>query len=284
MRRVDLNSLEIFRTVVREGGIVRAANRLNRVQSNVTTRIKQLEQKLGVALFRRRGRSLVLTEAGETLLVYAERLLQLADEAENVTCSIPIRGTLRLGSMESTAASRLPKLLSRFHKENRDIDIQLQIGTTAALIEMVSNHQLEAAFVGEPVPESELKSEHVFTEELVLVTAKGHRSVKSPADLENKNMLAFSEGCSYRKRLESWFSSHEIVPDRVSDLASYQAIITSASAGAGCGIVPASVLDTLLASREIERHELPKTFRVNQTHLVWNSTPSPKLQAMLDMF
>ena len=63
MRTLDLGALEMFRAVVREGGVIRAATKLHRVQSNITTRIKQLEQRLGVALFRRQGRALALTPA-----------------------------------------------------------------------------------------------------------------------------------------------------------------------------------------------------------------------------
>jgi DNA-binding transcriptional LysR family regulator len=80
MRTIDLESLKIFRTVVDEGGVVRAANKLNRVQSNVTTRIRQLEELLGTRLFRREGRSIRLSSEGHTLLTYADRLLRLADE------------------------------------------------------------------------------------------------------------------------------------------------------------------------------------------------------------
>jgi DNA-binding transcriptional LysR family regulator len=284
MRCIDLSALEIFRTVVHEGGVVRAANRLHRVQSNVTTRIKQLEQRLGVALFHRSGRSLVLTESGETLLVYAERLLKLADEAENATRSVPSHGVLKLGSMESTAASRLPEILSQFHQNNIDTKLQIQTGTTAALVKKVTDYQLEAAFVGEPVPVNGLQSRPVFTEELVLVTAKGHQAVRRPGDLKNSTMLAFAVGCSYRSRLESWFSSHQTTPDETIELASYQAIIACAAAGTGCGLVPVSVLDTLLASREVERHTLPKAIGANRTHLVWADPPSPRLQKFFDVF
>lgn len=75
---MDLASLEIFRTVVREGGVTRAAAQLHRVQSNVTTRIRQLEASLGVPLFVREGKRMVLTPAGQTLLTYADDLLRLA--------------------------------------------------------------------------------------------------------------------------------------------------------------------------------------------------------------
>ena len=78
MRMIDLEALKIFRTVVDEGGVIRAANKLNRVQSNVTTRIRQLEDHLGTRLFRREGRSLRLSAEGHTLLTYACRVGSLA--------------------------------------------------------------------------------------------------------------------------------------------------------------------------------------------------------------
>src|SRR3954453_19309369 len=103
MRSLDLDSLEIFRTVVQEGGVIRAANKLNRVQSNVTTRIKQLEQRLGRSLFRRQGRGLVLSPEGELLLSYAQRLFRLADEAESELRAGTPMGGLRIGSLGSPA-------------------------------------------------------------------------------------------------------------------------------------------------------------------------------------
>src|SRR5512145_1194506 len=115
MRTIDLESLKIFRAVVDEGGVNRAAAKLNRVQSNVTTRIRQLEEHVGARLFRREGRSIRLSAEGYTLLGYADRLLRLADEAVSELRTGKPKGVFRLGSLESTAASRLPPILSRFH-------------------------------------------------------------------------------------------------------------------------------------------------------------------------
>lgn len=91
---MDLDELLIFCTVVREGGVSRAAARLSRVQSNVTTRVKQLEARLDVQLFRRQGRELVLTEQGRKLLHHAERLLHLAEVAEQDVRSDTLAGVL----------------------------------------------------------------------------------------------------------------------------------------------------------------------------------------------
>jgi DNA-binding transcriptional LysR family regulator len=100
---MDLSDLKIFSAVVREGSVTKAAQRLYRVQSNVTTRIRQLEEDIGVSLFIREGKRLHLSPAGQVLLEYADRLLALAEEARNAVQDPKPRGIFRLGAMESTA-------------------------------------------------------------------------------------------------------------------------------------------------------------------------------------
>ena len=105
---MNLDDLHIFCSVVREGGIARAAIRLHRVPSNVTTRMKQFEERLGVALFRRQGRGLVLTESGRILLGHAERLLQMADVAEEEVRSGVARGTSPISGNWSATSAVMP--------------------------------------------------------------------------------------------------------------------------------------------------------------------------------
>jgi DNA-binding transcriptional LysR family regulator len=202
MRSIDLDSLEIFRTVVQEGGVIRAASKLNRVQSNVTTRIKQLEQRLGRTLFRKQGRGLVLSPEGELLLSYAQRLFRLADEAESELKSGHAIGVFRIGSLESTAGSRLAPLLSRFHRQHPGVVVELVTGTTGALLQRVANFEIEAAFVSEPFTPGALASRKVFDEELVLITGKDVAEVRRASDLAGMTLIAFANGCSYRKRVE----------------------------------------------------------------------------------
>jgi DNA-binding transcriptional LysR family regulator len=278
MRTFDFDSLEMIAAVAREGGVLRAAEKLNRVPSNVTTRIKQMEDRLGVALIRRRGRNVVLTEAGQTLVVYAERLLRLAAEAEGATKDAPGFGQLQIGAMESTTASRLPTLLSRFHRRHPDIRLTVETGTTGALIRKVRDYRLDAAFVGEPFTADGLNARAVFQETLVLVTSRSHKPVRHADDLRSPSILAFAKGCSYRNRLEGWLSDQGIAVERTLELASYQAIIACAAAGAGCGIMPISVVETLRAAREIKCHELPDEVARNATHLVWRGEPTPQLR------
>ena len=286
MRSIDLDSLEIFRTVVQEGGVVRASEKLNRVQSNVTTRIKQLERRLGLPLFRKQGRGLVLTREGELLLSYAQRLFRLADEAEReLRGGIP-QGVFRIGALESTAGSRLAPVLSRFHRQYPAVVVELVTGTSAALVQRVRNHDIEAAFVSEPFSAPGLEGAPVFEEELVLITPRGMRPVRRASDLEGLTLIAFAEGCSYRRRLQEWLGTREVVPARTLEFASYQAMIACVAAGTGFALVPRSLLVSLRAARSVMQHELPAGIRQNRTHLVWTAPASlalGHLQSLLEI-
>lgn len=283
MRTIDLESLAIFRTVVEEGGVVRAAQKLHRVPSNVTTRIRQLEAFLGVRLFRREGRTLSLSAEGETLLNYAVRLLRLADEAVSDLRTGRPQGLFRLGSLESTAGSRLAPILSRYHAAHPGVVVELVTGTTGALVQRVMNFEIEAAFVSEPFTAPTLQALPVFHEELVLITPREVRQVRTARDLGRSTMIAFAQGCSYRKRLEDWLGSADVMPGRTLEFASYQGMIACVAAGTGFAIVPQSVLQTLQATQKVNQHPLPERVARNQTHLVWRGEPSLALERLVGL-
>jgi DNA-binding transcriptional LysR family regulator len=265
---MDLSDLEIFRTVVEEGGILKAARKLHRVQSNVTKRVQQLEAALGAQLFFRDRRRLHLSPTGELLLPYADRLLQLAEEARGAISGDAPRGVLRLGSLESTSASRLPAVLDGFHRRYPEVRVELATGTNDALTAAVANRQLDAAFVAEPPAGEELAHQPVFVERLVLITSLDHRPVRGPRDVAGDSLIAFPAGCAYRRVLETWVGDRGLASVRVLNLASYHAIVACAAAGTGVAVVPESVLATVDASR-VARHPLPKVLGRVVTPLIW---------------
>lgn len=285
MRNIDLGALEIFKAVVEQGGITRAAARLHRVQSNVTTRVKQLEDRLGTALFLRQKGRLRLSSEGRLLLDYADRLLHLASEAETALRDGRPAGTLRLGALESTAAARLPPILSRFHKAYPDVRLELATGTTGALVARVLGREIEAAFVAEPFSATDLEVAPAFTEELVVITPRGHRRIRSPRDLGHATLISFASGCSYRRRLEAWLAGARVAPSRVMEFASYHAIVACVTAGSGVAIVPRSVLRLSPGVHDLTTHALPSEVGRARTCLVWRAdhraTALAALRAML---
>ncbi len=281
MRTIDLEALLIFRTVVHEGGVNRAAEKLHRVPSNVTTRIRQLEAYLGVRLFRRDGRNLSMTEEGRTLLNYATRLLRLADEAVDELRTGKPQGMFRLGALESTAGSRLAPVLSRYHDAHPGVVVELVTGTSAALLKRVRDAEIEAAFVSEPFTAPDLNALPVFDEELVLITPRNAGPVRSAKDLGRLTMIAFAHGCSYRRRLDEWLGVDGVVAERVLEFGSYQGMIACVAAGTGFAIVPRSVLGAVQAADKVRAHRLPERIAANRTHLVWRGEASLALEGLI---
>ncbi|MEM5312879.1 LysR substrate-binding domain-containing protein [Paraburkholderia sp. JHI869] len=283
---MDLAELAIFRAVVRENGVTRAAAKLNRVQSNVTTRIKQLEDQLGTPLFTREGRRLILTPAGETLLPYAERLLALADEARHALKAGRPAGRLRLGTMESAAASRLPGLLAHYHQTWPEVTLELETGTTGTLIERLREYEIDTALIATPLdglPEPEVfEYVPVYREELVMLTPRGHRPIRQPGDIALSTLVAFERGCAYRAYVERWYLEHGIRPSRVLELGSYHAIVACVAAGAGVAVAPRSVLELQRSADEVTMHSLGKLGQID-TLLAWRRGHfSPALGALKD--
>jgi DNA-binding transcriptional LysR family regulator len=266
---MDLVELKIFKAVAEQGGVTRAAAALHRVQSNVTTRVKQLEERLGTQLFHRQGRRLVLSAEGKLLLGYAERLLRLSAEAQSALQGRAPRGVLKIGALESTAATRLAPVLARYHRAHPAVGLELVTGTTGALLDKVHREELEAAFVAEPFAAGGLALRHVFTEELVLITPTEHVPVRSPKDIERRTILAFATGCSYRRRLEDWLARSNIVAERVMEYGSYHAIVACTAAGGGIAVVPKSVLRATGMEAQVMQHAMPARVARAKTMLVW---------------
>lgn len=281
---MELSDLRIFRTVVEAGGITHAAARLHRVQSNVTARIQKLEEDLQVELFLREGRRLQLSPAGRALLDYAERLLALADEAREALHETTPRGLLRIGTMESTAAVRLPAPLSRYHQRYPDVAVELHGGQPREMIAQVLAGDLDVALVAEPVSDARLDIVPVFTEELILVSDSRHPPIRNPQDVQTRTVLAFHPGCPHRERLEAWFAKAGVPIERLIELSSYHAMLGCAVVGMGVALMPRSVLETYAERSRLGVHPLAAPFHRARTLLVSRKgRPQPKIAALTEL-
>ena len=281
---MELSDLHIFRSVVEAGGVTRAAEKLNRVQSNVTTRVRQLESELGVDLFVREGKRLHVSPAGKLLLDYAERLIDLAREAREAVHDAKPRGLLRLGAGESTAAMRLPAPMKDYLGRYSQVTLELRTGNARELAAALLSGELDAAFVTEPIADTPFEKLAIYEEELVIIAAAGHPPIKSPRDASPQTVLAFEPGCAYRKRLEDWFAHHGEMPERIVEIASYHAMLGCAVAGMGISLMPRNVLSTFPDAKFLSTHALPPALALAQTSLIWRKGAlSPKLRALIEV-
>lgn len=272
---MDLESLRIFSTVAAELSITQASTKLGRVPSNVTTRIQQLEADLGVEVFMRTGKRLSLSIAGERFLEYAQRLLALAEEARQSVGGNPVGGTLHIGSMESTAASRLPNLLAAYHTRFAETRLEVTTGPSRGLLEQVTNARLDCAFVALPPALSNdqalrdlgLSACPVWQEKLLLLLPSTESDVSHAAQVRTRSLAAFKAGCTYRSLAEEHLGIAGDLSWRVQEIGSYHAMIACVAAGTSVALLPESVVQLAQVP-----HSLPRlTLGYMDTHLVWRS-------------
>ena len=201
------------------------------------------------------------------MLGYAERLLALADEARGAVQDAKPRGTFRLGAMESTAAVRLPGLLSEYHRRHPGVVLELRTGNPQILGSAILAGELDAALVAEPIADAPFEKTFAFDEELVIVAAANHPPIGKKGSLP-RTIIVFEHGCPHRKRLEDWYASRREMPERTIELASYHAMLGCVVAGMGIALIPKSVLTTFPERKRLSIHLLARTENRSQTVLI----------------
>lgn len=275
---MNLHDLNIFATAARLGSVTKTATALATVQSNVTTRIRLLEEELGAQLFRRNHRGIQLTPKGQELLPYAQQVLALLQKArERISGreSDP-QGVLRIGSVQSTAAARLPDLLRAYATKYSKVDIAVETGMAYELIERVMNYRIEGAFVSGLVDRPELNVIPAFIEEVVVVTPVAYPTVQHY--LKNgpiPKVLVFRAGCFYRQKLSHYLYDEGFDQLEEMEFGTFDGIIGCVSAGLGITMLPKSVVERCALRNEIRIHALPKNIGVVETAFVTRKAEAP---------
>jgi len=255
---MDARDLATFEAVARLGGMGRAARELNTVQSNVTQRVRRLEESLGVSLFERSRAGARLTAAGERLMPYATRVDALLEEAGRAARDDGApRGTLTVGSLETTAALRLSRLLASYVQAHPGVDFVLRTGTTAEMVERVLDRGLEGAFVCGPVVHPQLVSTPAFTEELALLSAPTETTLAVALRRPDLRLVILRAGCSYRQRLEELLARRGVVGLRRLEFGTLEAILGAVAAGLGITLMPRALIGPTWRGGQVRAHRLP---------------------------
>lgn len=266
---MEFSQLRIFQAVAEEESITRAAERLHRVPSNLSTRLKQLEEQLGVELFLRERQRLQLSPAGKVLLDYTTKLFALHDEAHAAVQGGQPAGDFVLGTMYSTAAIHLPALLARYHRTYPAVNLQVQSGPSGELLEGLLTGRLDAALVDGPPALAGLDGVLLCEERLVLISEADHPPVLSARDVQGRSVFTFRQGCSYRMRLEAWFSHDHAAMGRAMEIESYPGMLACVIAGSGVALMSESMLASLPGRESVAVHPLAEPFATATTWLMW---------------
>ncbi|WP_145551780.1 putrescine utilization regulator PtrR [Yersinia mollaretii] len=281
---MDLTQLRMFCCVAETGSVARAAEQMHRVPSNLTTRLRQLEIELGADLFIREKQRLRLSPMGHNFLCYANRILALSEEAMRITHAGEPAGHFPLGSMESTAATRLPNLLAAYHQRYPKVSLSLTTGTSGEIIEQVRAGTLATALVDGPVQHDELHGCRSFEEQLVIISCLDHPPILQARDAVDETLFAFRPSCSYRLRLESWFRQAGVQPGQIMEIQSYHAMLACVASGAGLALIPHAVLALLPGHEGVQVHQLPADIADTATWLIWRKDAfSPNVRALKEL-
>ncbi|WP_207848248.1 MULTISPECIES: LysR family transcriptional regulator [unclassified Pseudomonas] len=266
---MEFSQLRIFQAVAEEGSITRAAERLHRVPSNLSTRLKQLEEQLGVELFVRERQRLQLSPAGKVLLDYTGKLFALRDQARAAVMGGQPAGDFVLGTLYSTAAIHLPALLARYHKQYPAVNLQVQSGPSGELLEGLVSGRLDAALVDGPPQLAGIDGVPLCDERLVLISEADHPPIRSAKEVEGRAVFTFRHGCAYRARLEAWFVHYQAAMGRAMEIESYQGMLACVIAGSGVALMSESMLASLPGRESVAVHPLAEPFASATTWLMW---------------
>ena len=241
---MDLHQLRVFQAAIKTGGFTRAGEQLHLSQSTVSQHIKVLEEELGCSLFLRVGKRVLVTEAGNLLLQYTERILRDLKNAEMAVREINElkRGTVRLGVGPTTLTYRLPPILRDYSLRFPQIELMVLAGTTEFLLDAMKFQHLDLAIVMTNTPQSGLRSTPLGREELVVVLngkdPLARRRTLDPADLEPLRFILYEKNTAMQNLIESYFHSLGIAPRITMEVENNEAIKSLVRAGLGASILP----------------------------------------------
>jgi DNA-binding transcriptional LysR family regulator len=271
MNRYLLLDLPVFLTVARQGSMTKAAATLHTVQSNVTSRIQRLEEQLGATLIVRGSRKLRLTAEGEALMPFALRLEELCRDIRKHfgRDDEPRSGAIRIGAIETFAASHLVRLIAGFTERHPTVDVSVETGGTNALWEKILRSELDVAFVSRRANESAFFEEKVFEDELVVITRKNAGRLSDLVGGKAKpKILVQRSGCSFTARLTDYLRETGAPELPTHAVGTLEGVVGSVRAGGGIAVLPRSYLNSVPGMRELSLIALPEKFRRAEIFLV----------------
>ena len=253
---MDFSQLEVFLSVAREGRFSRAAEKLYRTQSAVSQTIRKLEEELGEPLFDRSSREGVLTDAGRTLKEYAEKLLNLRNDAQEALAELRElqKGKLAIAANEFTALYLL-RVLAEFRRLHPMIKITVLRSLGSRIPDDLLRHTVEMGVLSYDPEETRLRSIVVYLDELTFVVPPTHPLASekqvSIRQLGTEVFVAHIVSSPYREKVIAVFRRHKTPLHMDVELPTLQAITRFVAMGNGVALVPQIAVESELARGEL---------------------------------
>ena len=273
---MDSSLLKVFVEVARENSITKAANKLNFAQSNVTSRIKQLEKSLGFALFHRVPKGVILSKEGEKLYPYAVEIVKKVELATFSMKNINNQEHLIIGSTESNATTRIVPFLVQLHSDFPNMSLELITNTTREITKELLDYKVDIAFISGIPKHSDLIVLNKVEEDIVVVEPK-------IGDAPNV-FLSFKNGCAYNEFGQTYLKNSSNKDFKTLEFGNYEIILGCVKAGMGKSLLPMSIVKKHKYENDLKITALPKELANMPTCLVCRKDNIPKIEDYLKAY
>lgn len=270
---MDSNLLKVFVEVAKEKSISKAAVELGFAQSNVTSRIQQLEKSLGYKLFHRVPKGVMLTKEGERLYSHAIEIVKKVEIATLDMKNMTNQEQLIVASTESNAVTRIVPFLLQLHKDYPKMQLELITNTTKDIIKMLLDYQVDIAFISGVPKDEELIVLNKVEETIVLVEPKNEES--------SNVFLCFKKGCAYNDFGEHYLLQNTQKEHKNLEFGSYETILGCVKAGMGKSLLPLSIVEKLNYTNDLKITYLSEEIAYLPTCLVCRKDYMPKISEYL---
>lgn len=243
---MEIKQLKAFVAIAEEKTFTAGAKRVNVTQAAVSMQIRQLEEEVGLPLFTRTPRRVILTEAGELLLERARRILREHDSAlaELAEIAGAEHGRLRIGSASAMfATEQLPSILEKLKTEFPSAEISVSSGTSKLLVDKILHGDMDIAFVSLPIESQNVHTELLYDDEVVAIAHPSHPKARdkyiSAAALAGENLILGEVGGNTRRMIDDFFNAANLSPNIVMELSRQEAINKMVENNMGVGIASA---------------------------------------------
>lgn len=270
---MDLNLLKVFVSVTNNKSISLAANDLKCAQSNVTSRVKQLEKILGLELFYRVPKGVILTSSGEKFYPQALEIIHKMESSIASLSEDNQLNSLKIGSTDCNAVVRISPFLLKLHKDFPKIQLELFTGTTKDIMQLILDYKVDIAFVsGEPTNDS-LMILKKFEEEIAIL---------EPQNKDTPNVtLTFKNGCVYGEFLKNYYKEKNINIEKSLSFGNLETILSCIKVGMGKTLLPTSIVKKIGYYEDIKITVLPKDEANIPTCLICRKDNIPKISDYL---
>ncbi|MED4280418.1 LysR family transcriptional regulator [Priestia megaterium] len=257
---MESQDLRIFKCVAEAKSLSKAAEVLGYVQPHISQRIKNLEEELDTKLLIRTNRGVTLTNEGEALFDYAQRILRLMEEAKAEVNPNKFKRSLTIGASQTVSAIKIPSLFSSFLKEHQNIEVKIKTDRKQVLQEMLSYGEIDGLFLSGTYNETQFETVYHYAEKMVLISPlyEAREEKDQPTLLINSDV-----NCIYRNRLLEFSKEHHIHKANIMEFDSLEAILQGVRDGLGMSVVPASVVNSRGDMKSIEYQELSEDVHID---------------------